>query len=283
MYRKLAGRRPSGAMVVALIALFVALGGVGYAQLSLSNDSVGTAQLQNSAVTSAKIANGSIGNFKLKFGSVGPRKLINNSVGVDQINADQVQSRVFGSCQGAGAIATIATTGNVTCAATPPQEFGAATSAPVALGVGGGTAANDSAAATTIVSKTLPGGSAYLALADPNVLLNNVAADGAGLAAQQVEVRCTLAVAPASGATTAPAPGNGVSVTRTLIDDLPAETGAMPTTPQQGGSIAMALPAPPVAAGSVATVSCTDAFTGRTAPSVTVSSDVNAIQTANNN
>ena len=161
MHRKLAFRRPSAAMAVALIALFVALGGAGYAQLSLPAGSVGTAQLQNNAVSSAKLANGAVGNFKLKAGSVGPRKLMNNSVGIDQINAEQVQSRVVGSCQGAGAIATIATSGNVTCASTPPQEFGAATTTPVALDPGAGDGAP---AATTIVSKVLPAGSSYLLL-----------------------------------------------------------------------------------------------------------------------
>ena len=49
-------RRPSPAMCVALIALFVALGGTGYAAISFPRDSVGTAQLQNGAVTKSKIS-----------------------------------------------------------------------------------------------------------------------------------------------------------------------------------------------------------------------------------
>ncbi len=263
MHRKLAIRRPSAALVVAVIALFVALGGVGWAQFSVPNGSVGTAQLRNNAVTSAKIANGSVGNFKLKFGSVGPRKLMNNAVGIDQINADQVQARVVESCQGAGAIATIATTGNVTCTSTPPQEFGSGTASPVTLGTG----------SATIVSKALPGGSSYLVFADPNVLINNVDKNSVGLPAQQVEVDCTLAVAPS----------NGASVTRTIIGGLPDETNKNPKTSQVGDSIPLAVPAPPVAAGSTATVSCNDTFAGTTAPTVTVSSNINAIQTANNN
>lgn len=264
MHRKLAIHRPSAAIVVAVIALFVALGGVGWAQFSVPNGSVGTAQLRNNAVTSAKIANGSVGNFKLKSGSVGPRKLINNAVGVDQINANQVQARVIGTCQGAGAIATIATTGNVTCASTPPQEFGASTTTPVALGTGSG--------ATSIVSKPLPGGSSYLVFADPNVLINNVGKTGAGLPAQQVEVDCTLAVTPSNGAT----------VTSSVISHLLPGTSNS-TTPQEGESIPLAVPAPPVAAGSTASVSCTDSFTETTAPTVKVSSSLNAVQTANNN
>lgn len=43
--------RPSPAMVVALIALFVALSGGAYAAINLPANSVGTKQLKNGAVT----------------------------------------------------------------------------------------------------------------------------------------------------------------------------------------------------------------------------------------
>lgn len=49
-------RRPSPAMVVALVALFVALGGGAYAALKLPKNSVGAAQLKKSAVTPAKLS-----------------------------------------------------------------------------------------------------------------------------------------------------------------------------------------------------------------------------------
>jgi hypothetical protein len=48
-------RRPSPAMVVALIALFVALGSGAYAAINLPANSVGTKQLKNGAVTRVKI------------------------------------------------------------------------------------------------------------------------------------------------------------------------------------------------------------------------------------
>jgi hypothetical protein len=54
-------RRPSPALVVALVALFLALGGTSYAAITtLPKNSVGTKQLTNGAVTGAKIANGSV-------------------------------------------------------------------------------------------------------------------------------------------------------------------------------------------------------------------------------
>lgn len=49
-------RRLSPALVVSLLALFVALGGTGYAAFSLPTNSVGTNQLKNGAVTSKKVA-----------------------------------------------------------------------------------------------------------------------------------------------------------------------------------------------------------------------------------
>ena len=56
---------------IALIALFVALGGTSYAALSLPAGSVGTVQIRNGAVTTKKIANGSISALKLDDHSLG--------------------------------------------------------------------------------------------------------------------------------------------------------------------------------------------------------------------
>ena len=49
-------KAPSPALVISLIALFVALGGTTYAATSLPANSVGTRQLKNGAVTSKKAA-----------------------------------------------------------------------------------------------------------------------------------------------------------------------------------------------------------------------------------
>jgi hypothetical protein len=53
---RLLAYRPTPAMIVALIALFVALGGGAYAALKLPKNSVGAAQLKKSAVTPAKLS-----------------------------------------------------------------------------------------------------------------------------------------------------------------------------------------------------------------------------------
>ena len=62
-------------MVVALVALFVAMGGVGYAALKLPKNSVGRKQIKANAVNSSKVANNSLlaGDFKAGQLPAGPR------------------------------------------------------------------------------------------------------------------------------------------------------------------------------------------------------------------
>jgi hypothetical protein len=52
--------RPSPALVISLVALFVALGGTGYAATQLAKNSVGAKQLRKGAVSSAKVKNSSL-------------------------------------------------------------------------------------------------------------------------------------------------------------------------------------------------------------------------------
>src|SRR5215208_4804717 len=57
---------PSPAMVVALFALFVAMGGTGYAIATLPANSVGTKQLKKSAVTAKKLHKNAVKSRKVK-------------------------------------------------------------------------------------------------------------------------------------------------------------------------------------------------------------------------
>lgn len=68
-------RRPSPAMVVAMVALFVSLGGTGYAATK-----IGTKQLKNRAVTSSKIRNGAVTTAKIRDAAVANPKLAGDSV-----------------------------------------------------------------------------------------------------------------------------------------------------------------------------------------------------------
>jgi Collagen triple helix repeat (20 copies) len=65
--------RPSPAMIVALAALFVALGGTSYAAFSLPKNSVGRAQIKSGAVTRTKIAKGTLAALHGRRGVTGPR------------------------------------------------------------------------------------------------------------------------------------------------------------------------------------------------------------------
>lgn len=244
-------RRPSASMVVALVALFASLGGLGYAASYLPAGSVGTAQLQNASVTNHKILNGSVGNFKLAWGAVGPRKMENGAVGTAQINTSQVQARVTGTCT-SGAVTSVTSNGAVACDTAPGQEFD--TSSGSAVTVPAGTTA------TGIATEPLPGGSSYLVTANPYVHITNATAG------QQVEVDCTLAVGPAT--------------TAVQTRSWTVEIG--PGGLAQTNSIPLEVTAPSSTNSINAAVGCTREFTGGASPTVTVSTNVNAIQTASN-
>ena len=59
------------ANVIAGLALFVALGGTGWAGQVIGQEPVGSVQLKSNAVTSSKIANGAVTKTKLAAGVVG--------------------------------------------------------------------------------------------------------------------------------------------------------------------------------------------------------------------
>ncbi len=60
-------RSPTPALLVSIIALLVAMGGTGYAAVTLAKNSVGTSQLKNNAVTSEKIKNAAVTGTKLNL------------------------------------------------------------------------------------------------------------------------------------------------------------------------------------------------------------------------
>jgi hypothetical protein len=62
--------QPSPAVLIALLALLVALGGTSYAAVTLPKNSVGTTQLRKHAVARAKLAKGAVTGAKVKDGSL---------------------------------------------------------------------------------------------------------------------------------------------------------------------------------------------------------------------
>ena len=69
--RRIVRHRPSPAMVVACLALFIALSGASYAVVTLPRNSVGTKQLKNNAVTSPKVKNNTISGADVNEASLG--------------------------------------------------------------------------------------------------------------------------------------------------------------------------------------------------------------------
>jgi hypothetical protein len=65
-------RRPSPALVISIVALFVALGGTGYAAMALPKNSVGAKQIKRNAVTSKKVKNRSVRAADLAAGVIPP-------------------------------------------------------------------------------------------------------------------------------------------------------------------------------------------------------------------
>jgi hypothetical protein len=70
MRGSLSARRPSPAMIVALIALFAALGGTGYAALKLPKNSVSAKQIKKNAVTTPKIKKNAVTGAKIRKGTI---------------------------------------------------------------------------------------------------------------------------------------------------------------------------------------------------------------------
>lgn len=154
-------------MGVSLVALFLSLGGVGYAATQLPNNSVGAAQLKNSAVT----------NSKIKDSAVTYKKIEPGAVGTVRANTNQLQARVKGTCSSGQGIGAIDSTGKVTCNTALPAEFGTTNNSATVTGT-----------ATSVTSVNLPAGASYLAFANPTATVT-----GSGTN-QRVSVSCTLSV-----------------------------------------------------------------------------------------
>ena len=236
--KSLMRRRPSAAIVISCVALFMSLGGVGYAAISIPDNSVGSAQLKKNAVTNSKISNNAVSYKKIQPGAVG----------IVRANTAQLQVRVSGTCASGSAIGTINQVGKVTCNNALPSEFGT-TNNTATLGSG----------STSITSVALPTGASYLAFANPAVTVTTAAT-----APQQHDtVSCTLTV------------GSNTS-TRSITFDTPATTG---TAASQTASFPMQGTGP----SGTGSVSCSSNTTGGgTAPAISVTSAINAIQTASN-
>lgn len=189
--------RPSPAIAISAVALFMSLGGVGYAATQLPHNSVGAAQLRN--------------------GSVSYKKIVPGAVGIVRANTGQLQVRVSGTCPANNAISTIDRAGKVTCNSTVPAESGT-TSNTASIPTTG--------AATSINTTQLGTGTNWLAMANPQVTTSP--ASGA-TSTTRVTVSCTLTVGSdtqtRSATITAPTAANGGSSSTTIPLQLAGTPG----------------------------------------------------------
>jgi hypothetical protein len=236
-FRSILRRRPSAPMVVSLVALFMSVGGVGYAAISLPADSVGSTQIRDEAVTYKKIRPNSVGavrladrgvtNSKLRDGSVSYKKIQARAVGKVRANLDQLQARIATACAAGSAIGAVDNAGKPTC------------SFPAQVGVNEKAAAAVGATAAAINSVALPAGSNYLVFANPGV--------------------------------TVTAGSGNVTVTCTLTDGTSAQSRSM-TVPTAGGSGSLALQI----TGGAGTASVSCSATGGTG-TASATSAINAL------
>jgi hypothetical protein len=84
--------RPTPALIVAFVALFAAMGGIGYAAAKLKPASVKTKTIQNGAVTTGKLADGAVTTPKLAPDAVAPNA-------VYAMNAAKLGGAAPGECQ----------------------------------------------------------------------------------------------------------------------------------------------------------------------------------------
>lgn len=91
-------RRPSPALVIACIALFVALSGTGYAVVNLPRNSVGPKQLKKNAVTSPKVKNNALTGADVNEGTLGQVPSAASAANADTV--DGLDSAAFARSEG---------------------------------------------------------------------------------------------------------------------------------------------------------------------------------------
>jgi hypothetical protein len=70
--QRIIGRRPSPATIISLVALFIALGGTGYAAFAVPKNSVGSAQVINRSLRTADLSPKAVDALKGNRGPEGP-------------------------------------------------------------------------------------------------------------------------------------------------------------------------------------------------------------------
>ena len=240
-------RRPSAAMLVACLALFVALSGGAYAAILIPNNSVGTAQLRNNSVSFAKLADKAVGTRKINNNAITYQKIAPGQIGHARVAQSQIQWRVTGTCAGRfAAINHVLPTGGVTCVNTLPTDYSTA---------GLSDPLTSTSSATVLADETLPANSAYQLASNPYFQVRGTGGD------QTVTISCEIVSGTAS------------QVRSITVNLDPAHEEAATT-------LALNLAVPTSGSSTRAAVGCVRSFTGTVAPVVQASASLDALQVA---
>ena len=119
---------PSPAMLVALVALFVALGGAAYAAVTLPGNSVRSATIKNGEVKAGDMAASAVTRAKIANNAVNSAKVLNGSIGNADISGIAA-AKITGKVVSAGAADTATNAINATNAANAANAASAASAA----------------------------------------------------------------------------------------------------------------------------------------------------------
>jgi hypothetical protein len=75
-----------------MLALFVALGGTGYAATQLPGNSVGSAQIRTGAVGKSEARTGAVGKSEIRTNAVGKAEIASDAVGAAEVRKDAIDT-----------------------------------------------------------------------------------------------------------------------------------------------------------------------------------------------
>lgn len=104
MKSSLTDRRPSPAMVVACLALFVALGGTSFAAVKLSKNSVGAREIKKNAVGASEIKKNAVASSEVKTNSLTGSDINESKLGIVPTAANATSATTAGNAANADLI-----------------------------------------------------------------------------------------------------------------------------------------------------------------------------------